>query len=1070
MKMDESRQRLLRQMIGQPPATATVSATDSPRVELASFAQRRLWFIEQLQQVQAPYTLHAVQHLRFAVDRRLLEEALREIVRRHEVLRTTFEMIDDEVVQRIQARPAIALDGIDLRAIPAPQREREAKQRMAQMLAQRFDLRRGPLLRAELYQMSGEEFLLLLAVHHIVFDWQSFQVFFQELDALYAAGMAGRMHGLPPVAEQYAAFAREQREQLIPARIEAEAAFWRTELARLPMLDLPLDRQRPGVPTFRGDQITLALPAALVQRLEQRAVAAQTTLFTVLLAGLAAALGRVCHQQDFALGLPFTGRDSQARQQAIGFFVDTLAVRLRWSDDPSADELLLQVREAMRRALMHRQLPFELLVQHLQIARDLGVNPVFQVGFQLMQQPMLRADSDGTVPARLSAMFDLCIDLWPQDGALRGRLQFNADIFDAPTIDLLGQAFAVALHWLAQPGQRLSELAFDSLALALPASLLAGESMTLDEQTCLDLMTEVTQREPDATAIEDANGQLSYRALMERIDSLAGVLAARGVAPGSIVVIELQRSLDLVLAQLAVMRAGAAFTCLDPEWPSERRMAMRTRTGTPLVINTDALPDLLCDSGSRPPARWPGPRDMAYVICTSGSTGEPKGVMIEHLGLLNVAHAQRRLFGLGKGRRVGQLAAPTFDASVFELILALCSGATLVISPPGIVVGETLHNFLTRSAVDTVVVPPSVLATCLPERCASLRLVCVAGESCPADLAERFGAGREFWNLYGPTETTIWATAGRVVVGAKVSIGKPIPNLCTVVLDEHGRVVPVGMAGELCIAGAGLARGYLQEPALTSRAFVPVTDALGGLGAVTAMGYGRVYHTGDLVRQLRSGELIFLGRTDRQLKVRGLRIEPEEIERVLRTHLEVTEVLVDAAEVHGEQVLVAYLQARPGRTAMLFEACRARLRARLPAYMCPSHFVALAEMPRTSSGKIDRRALPSPVSDDTTPLPPLAPATETERVVTELMQQLLHRPRVRADDDFFLIGGHSLAAVQLAARVKASFGVELSIAEVFAHSKVSSLAVHIDAIRSIPLSERLDEVPLVRLPREQAIP
>lgn len=1048
---------------GAPGADAAIP--HAPALAPASFAQRRLWFIEQLQQAHAPYTLHAVQHLRFAVDAGLLEEALRGIAQRHEVLRTTFELRDDEVVQRIAPRPRLPLRRVDLGAWPADQREHEAKRLMVQTLAQRFDLRAGPLLRTELYELGPQEFLLLVAVHHAVFDWQSFQVFFQELDALYAAALQGSVAALPP-PEQYAAFAREQRERLTPARIDAALAFWRAELAGLPMLDLPLDRPRPRLPSFRGDQRTLVLPAALVGRLQQRAQAAQVTLFTALLAGLAAALGRVCRQQDFALGLPLTGRDTPARQQAIGFFVDTLVVRLRWDDDPSNDDLLAAARDAMHRALAHRDLPFELLVQHLGLARDLGVNPLFQVGFQLMQSPLSRADSHGTDPARTSAMFDLCIDLWPQHAEVHGRLQFNADIFDAETVDALGQALLAALHWLAEPGRRWSALGLDERQGALAPSLLAGEVLALPEPSCLALIAEAAARHPEAIALEDADGRaLSYRALMPQVDELAAALAARGVVPGAVVVLEVPRSLALCLLQLAVMRAGAAFVCVDPAWPAERRAGVRQRTASPLVVDGPALQAL---RGAQPgpgggvPA-WPGPGDAAYLITTSGSTGEPKTVVVEHRGLLNVAHAQRRLFQLGAGRRVAQLSAPTFDASVFELVLALCSGATLAIAAPGIVAAAGLQDFLRARAIDTVVIPPSLLATAEPACCAGLRLICVAGEACPADLAERYGAGRGFWNLYGPTEATIWATAGRLAAGARVCIGRPIQNLATAVVDEQGRIVPLGTAGELCVAGAGVARGYLQAPEQTARAFVPAPPAL------AALGHQRMYRTGDLVRQLRSGELLFLGRIDRQLKVRGVRIEPEEIERVLREHAGAAEALVDAVPLHGEPVLVAYLCVADAEAPALFDACRAALRERLPASMCPSHFVAVPAFPRNSSGKVDRRALPAPGAGPAPSAAAPPPATETERLLAALMQQLLHRPGVAADDDFFRIGGHSLAAASLVSRMQAAFGIELSIADVFTHSTVAALAARVDRLKAdAPRRPAGDEVPLVRLPRAQA--
>lgn len=1059
----DARRRLLEQVIRQhAPRVAATAAPDEPRVEPASFAQRRLWLVEQVQQTEAPYTLHAVQRLRFRADARLLEEAIREIARRHEVLRTSFELVDDDIVQRVQPHPSLSLRSVDLRSLPPAERQAAALDSMSNTLRQRFDLRQGPLLRAELYTIGEGDDLLLIAVHHIVFDWQSFQIFFRELDAIYSALLANRPHGLPPIQEQYGAFAREQRLQLSADRMAAEVDFWRAELAALPTLDLPLDRVRPRVPTFRGSQLGLRLPATLVGRLRQRAVDGKATLFTALLVGLGAALGRVCRQRDFAIGLPATGRDSAGRQDALGFFVDTLVVRLRWADDATPDDLIAMGRDAMRRVLSHRRLPFELLVQHLHAERDLGLHPLFQVGFQLMQAPMTPSDGAHAIdPPRTGAMFDICIDLWPEERDLCGRVQFNEDVLDPGTVDMLCQAFTATLGWLSESQTSWSELGFDALAMSTPPSLLSGEARRLPARSCLELIAEVASRVPEAVAVKGQSRCITYGELVPYVERLAGALTARGLRRGAVALLEVPRSPELVLLQLAIMRAGAAFACADPTWPADRRAAVGRLLGAPLVVDPMVLAELASDLAAPIVGDWPDAHDLAYVIFTSGSSGEPKGVAIEHVGLANVAAAQRQLFGLGPGRCVGQLASPSFDASIFEITMALCSGATLAVAPSGVIAGDELTGFIRAAGVDAIVIPPSVLATADADQCHCLRLVTVAGESCPADLAERFGAGRTFWNLYGPTETTIWATAGRSIVGAKVAIGGPISNMSTAVVDERGRVVPIGVVGELCVSGVGLARGYLN-PASTERAFVPAPPALAMLS-----GSSRAYRTGDLVRQLRSGELVFVGRADRQVKVRGLRIEPEEVERVLRRHPDISDVLVDAVEVAGEAVLVAYLQTTTAEIDALLDACRGLLHAQLPVYLCPSHFVAVDTFPRLPSGKVDRAALPPP-GGQTAASPAVPLATEAERQLAAIVERLLHRAPVGATDNFFRIGGHSLAAAQLTARVRAAFGVEIRIADVFAHPTVSALAAYVTARRELSRHDMDDDVPLVPLPRAPA--
>lgn len=1051
----DPRRLLLERLIrdGDTGATPQLPAATA-RSEPASYAQRRLWFVDQLQQLDAPYTLHAVQRLPFAVDASLLERSINEIVMRHEVLRTTFTLREGEVLQDITAKLHIPLGLVDLQSLPETRRESEALRQMSLTIGRRFDLERGPLLRPELYRLAEQSSLFMIAVHHIVFDWQSFQVFFKELDAIYRAGAAGRPHALTNSQAQYVSLAREQRARLTPQRIKEEVKFWETELAGLSMLNLPIDRPRPRVPTFQGGQRQLQLPVALVQRLQQCAIQAQATLFGVLLSGLWAALGRLCGQDDFAIGLPVTGRDTEPRQDAIGLYVDTLVTRARWSGDPTATELIAAARAALGRCLAHRALPFEMLVQYLQPVRDLGVNPLFQVGFQLMQHPLPQGDSNGADPGRSSAMFDLCIDLWPQEQEIRGRIQYSADLFDSPTVDLLIRAFEEALLWLIEGNKRLSELSFDSGLQASQLSMINGETGALQGRSCLDLIAEAAHRHPDLPALEGSSQVLTYRELINRVDSLASAIESRDLPPGSIAIIELERSPDLICLQLALMRCRIAFSCLDPAWPIERRRGIVSEARSPLVIDAREWRGLRNANDAAPDLQPPDRSDSAYVIFTSGSTGRPKGVVIEHCGLLNVALAQRKIFGLGAGRRVAQLSSPTFDASVFETVLALCSGATLVVAPPGILVGDELERFLDASGIDSIVIPPSILTTMQTEACTSLRLICVAGESCPADLAERFSAGRAFWNLYGPTETTIWATYGRTPVGAKISIGRPIPNLRAMVIDSLSRIVPFGMVGELCVGGVGLARGYLNLDSLTRERFV---QGIAGFPE-------RFYRTGDLVRMTRAGELVFVGRVDRQVKVRGLRIEPEEVELVLRTDPEVDDVVVGTVPVGGEPALVAYLQSGTLNEALLIDRCRGLVRERLPSYMSPSHYVVLKVFARSDSGKVDLKALPAPTSVSSSTQSYVELTTAAEQQVATLMQQVLQVPRVGASHDFFGIGGHSLAAAQLVSRLRAFFKVELTIGDVFAHSMVSELAAHIESLTE-ERPEQVDEVQLVRLPR-----
>jgi amino acid adenylation domain-containing protein len=1047
----DERRRLLELRI-RGNAAARPKASEPPATDLApaSHGQSRLWFLEQLQQSETPYNLHAIQQLPFAVEPRVLEQSLREIVDRHEVLRTTIEIGSAGLLQRISPEPRVALSVFDLSMLPVGRAREEAIRKMSACFAERFDLSQGPLLRVELHRLPGNESLLLVVVHHIVFDGPSFQIFFRELSAIYGAQMAGRPHGLPPLRTQYAAFAKDQAARLTAERIEKEVAFWRQELESVPLLDLPFDRPRSPTPSFRGAIREVRIGRDLAQRLQRRASELKATIFTVLLASFWAALARICGQNDFALGLPVTGRDTPERQDAIGFYVDTVVVRPREEPDPTAEQAVIAAREALTRSIAHRGLPFEMLVLHLAPKRDLGVNPFFQVGFQWMEF-FTPAEADGQGLARSSAMFDLGLDLWPLGEGLGGRLEYNIDLFDPPTADLIVHAFEAALDWITGPSRNLRDLDLTQGLSAAQLSILSGPEVHAHAVTWMDLMREVAARQGEAIALEYEGRAVSYRELIVRVQHLAGSLVQAGVTPGAVVVLEMDRLLDLLEMQLATCWAGAAFTCVDPCWPKARREAIALELGQPLRINTQ-LASKLQKEAERPIPPAPIAGQTAYVIFTSGSTGQPKGVALAHAGLTNVALSQRMLFALGPGRRVAKLASPTFDASIFETTLALCSGATLVIARPGILAGGELEAFLDAKAVDTVVLPPSVLATLPPSAGNSLKLVCAAGEGCPTALAERFGRTAAFWNLYGPTEMTIWATSGHTPIGSRVAIGVPIANTTTFVMDAHGRPVPVGMLGELWVTGPGVAQGYLGRSELTAERFVTLPSGK------------RAYRTGDLVRQTRTGQLVFLGRTDRQVKVRGLRIELDEVEAVLRETPGVSEVVVEARTVAGLPTLAAYVLSDSTARDTLIDACRAQLGARLPKSMCPSHFVIVESLPRTQSGKIDRNALPALEGATTTAQAYLAPRSGTEAQVAELMAHVLRASRVGAEDDFFHIGGHSLAAVRLAARLRSAMGVQVTVAEVFAHSTVAALARHIDSLRSAPAPVG-EEVELRRLPR-----
>jgi amino acid adenylation domain-containing protein len=1059
MELSADRRALLELLVrGNSRPIQAAAAESSVVVKPASYAQRRLWLLEQIHPDQNPYTLHTVRQLTWKVDPTLLQRALDEIVLRHDILRTTFSVENGEPVQQIPPAAFNYHRFEDLRDLPETLRHETAIQRMSTIVARRFDLEHGPLLRTALYCLDENQWILLLAVHHIIFDGPSFNILFSELESVYGALSSGRTPSLTSPAVQYGDFAQAQRDALTPERVADELEFWRSELANLPMLDLPLSRPRSVMQNANGALRRFSISADLTLQLRKRATDQGVTLFTVLLAGAAATLSRLCGQDDFAIGLPVAGRDSAQLNKAIGFFVDTMVVRCGLRDNPTTNEIVDRIRDSLHRSLAHRALPFDLLVEHLRPVRDLEINPLFQVGFQLIQNAD-EIDEPGPfgIP-RSEAMFDLGLDLWTRDQRLEARLEYKSDIFDTATIELFVTTFQRTLEGFTDPQLHLNDLDW-SCTDETSLSIIEGEVQKLEHDSFWQLLLKVAESNPAAVALEGPDLRFTYQELVEVVSRLAGALRLRGVQAGSLVLLAMPRSVELVIMQLAVLRARAAFIPLDMNWPEMRRQSIVDAARPVLIVDLEmAVEQINQTTEAGTPEDLPDRDDAAYIIFTSGSTGTPKGVVLEHAGLLNVALAQRELFGLSPGRRVAQLASPSFDASVFELTLALGSGATLVVPPPDLLVGDELADFLESCEVDTVVLPPTLLASMQSADCSTLRLILVAGESCPVDLAKRWGEEREFWNLYGPTEATIWATFGRGEAGTRVPIGRPIPNITTLVVDAGLRPVPVGVAGELCLAGVGLARAYLNNPELTSEKFVHTP----------LLSSRRMYRTSDLVRQLPGGDLVFLGRTDRQSKIHGFRIEPEEIEVTLRKHPLVADCVVAIqADVENGSLLVAYLQSSEDKP-QLVEECRQLLRQTLPPYMIPNHFIFVRDFPRTSSGKIDHLALPRPeeIPRDTY----VEPTTETERRVAELMARATRLGRVGATDNFFAIGGHSLAAAELTRNINAVFKVNMTLREIFLNPTVSAMSALIDRMKQTEVPPEDFEVPLVRLPRKHENP
>ena len=1098
--LSPSKRALLERMLkGKAHEAPVLTIPRRPRTEGSplSFAQQRLWFIHQIDPASPAYNVPIALRLRGRLDREVLHRCLAEVARRHESLRTRFETKAGSPAQVIEADARLELPVVDLAHLPASARELEAQRLAGEEASAPFDLERGPLIRARLLRLAAEDHVFLLGMHHIVSDGWSMGVLVREVAALYEAFVAGRPSPLPDLPIQYADFAAWQRDALSGARLEGDLAYWRARLRPLPTaLDLAADRPRPSVQTFRGGVERVTVPADVANRMRALTRREGATLFMGLLAAFDALLARLASEDDITVGTGLANRTLPELEPLVGFFVNTLVIRASCAGDPSFRELLGRVREATLGAFSHQDLPFERLVEELQPARDLSRNPLFQVAFALQNAPLggfeLPGLSIDPVPAETGATrFDLEFHLWEEapGGGLDGYLFYSADLFDAPTVRLMAQRYLTLLAAaVAAPERRLSELPL--LTQEEDRQLIAWnqtrEGYSL-EACAHTLFESQAGRTPDALAVQMEHRRLTYRELNERANQLAHVLRRNGVGPDRIVGIFMERSLEMVVALLGIHKAGGAYLPLDPSYPKARLAFMLRDARARLLVTQTRLrgnlpeadvlaldPDeALLEGESRAAVPLGGAlkENLAYVLYTSGSTGNPRGVMVSHGALSNHMQWMARAFPLAASDAVLQRTSPSFDASIWEFFAPLISGARLFLAAEGAHHDASyLIETIRRHSITTLQMVPSLLSLLLEgegvRHCRSLKRVFCGGESLSPELRDRFFdlLPADLHNLYGPTEATIDATSwscGRSDTRRVVPIGRPIANFRAHVLDSHLRAAPVGVAGELHLAGTGLARGYLGDPALTAERFIPNPFA-GEPGA-------RLYRTGDAARRLADGAIEYLGRKDRQVKLRGLRIEPGEIESALAEHPAVLKAVVivledDPLPVKGpgfEPVdeesgggrrggaasrLAAYLVLRTGE-ALSADALRSFLAGRLPRFMIPSIFQTLPSLPLTPNGKIDRRALRELGRAAPPPGGAVAPRTPAEREVARVWKEVLGVQEVGATDNFFDLGGHSLLATQVIARLRAALAVEVPLRAIFEAPTVESLAAFIEQAR-----------------------
>ncbi|MFI9051728.1 amino acid adenylation domain-containing protein [Streptomyces sp. NPDC053427] len=1080
---------------------------DRPELVPLSFAQRRLWFLHRLEGPSATYNMPMAIRLSGDLDHTALQAALLDVLERHESLRTVFGEADGVPYQRV-----LETVELDLPVVTATEDDLAAQ--LERIATHAFDLATEIPLRVTLLELSPTEHVVALVLHHIAADGWSVAPLAKDLGRAYTARTADRAAEWPAALPvQYADYVLWQQQLLGSVEepdsvISRQVAYWKDALAGIPeRLDLPADRPHPAVATYAGGVVPFALGAEVHRSAVALARETGSTVFMVVQAALAALLHKLGAGTDIPIGSPIAGRTDQALDDLVGVFVNTLVLRTDVSGDPSFRELLGRVRETDLAAYAHQDVPFEHLVEVLSPARSLSHHPLFQVLLAaedvdagLVELPgltsSLRPLGTGTAKFSLSVSYS---ELHLDDGSPAGidcRIEYSADLFDQDSAQriaaYLSQFLAEAVHHADRP-LRDVELLTAPARHQIVAEWNATAHKTAEHaHTLTDLLEAQAARTPDRTAVAFEGAELTYADLFARADRLAALLTHRGAGPEGVVAVAVPRSLDLIVALLAVLKSGAAYLPIDPDDPTERTafvlgdarpvLLLVTEETSALLAGTDAAPERIvldspetrtrlarpADDAERPESGRPAagllPRHPAYVIYTSGSTGRPKGVLVPHEGIVNRLLWMQDQYHLTGDDRVLQKTPSSFDVSVWEFFWPLIAGAGLVVARPG---GHKdpayLAALIDEQQVTTAHFVPSMLRAFLAQptaaACASLRQVMCSGEALTADLTQSFQASLDIplHNLYGPTEASVDVThhaCAPQTGDAHPPIGRPIWNTQVYVLDAGLAPVPVGVVGELYLAGTGLARGYLNRPGLSAERFV--ANPFGGPGE-------RMYRTGDLVRWSSEGELEYLGRADSQVKVRGFRIELGEIEAALTAHEDIAQAAVIVREDRaGDQRIVAYVVPEAER-AVEPSALRQRLSEMLPEYMVPSAVVGLESLPLTASGKLDRRALPAPVLD----VAPTgrAPRTPQEEALCGIFAEVLGVDRVGAEDSFFELGGHSLLATRLVSRVRSVLGVELSVRAVFEAPTVAGLAERLSggagarpALRAV--ADRPESIPL----------
>jgi amino acid adenylation domain-containing protein len=1042
---------------------AVTSQKDIPKLptnalKQLSFAQQRLWFLGQIENSNATYNMPMSLQLEGKLNVDALFESLAYVIDRHESLRMYFPTVEGQPKIRIKNIENFNILSVqDLSNLDQPTQSIMVQTLINNHVQEPFNLKTGPLFKAKLLQLKDDQFILLLNMHHISSDGWSIGIFIRELCHAYLTFSQGQKPTLEPLPIQYSDFATWQRNWLQGEVLETQINYWKKQLKDAPpRLELPTDYPRPPIQSYKGSHYSHTLTPELTEQLKTLSQQEGVSLYMLLLAVFNLLLSRYSRQDDLCIGSPIANRPHPQTEGLIGFFANTLVLRNQIKSEQSFQQFLHQTRQTCLDAYQHQDIPFEFLVEQLKPVRSLSYNPIFQVMFavenndsEALNLPGLKIEwIDSSYPF---AKFDLSLLALESDGQLNCNWEYATDLFETITIQRMAEHWEVLLQQIVtNPQQTISTLSWLTKADQKQLELWNQTNTNYpQDKTLVDLFEEQVNKTPDNIALVFEEQSLTYQELNQKANQLAHFLHQNyQIKPDTLIGICIERSLDMAIALLAVLKAGAAYVPIDSNYPEERIKYILENSKISLLLTQSFINDKLSGFFSEFSgqlinldrlnfesfpchnlALQSKPNDLAYVIYTSGSTGQPKGVMVEHKGLCNLALVEIETFDVHPSSRVLQFASFSFDAFIWEVLMAWGGGATLYLgNKDNLMPGLPLVERLRDDAITHITLPPSALAVLPWENLPSLQTIIVAGEACSPELVKKWSQGRNFFNGYGPTEGSVCATIAKYTsFEEKITIGRPIPNVQVYILDSHLQPVSIGVPGELHIGGAGLARGYLDRPDLTAEKFIEVNL----LGKIE-----RIYKTGDLAKWQNDGNIEFLGRIDHQIKLRGFRIELGEIEAVLLKHPAIKEVIVNLHKTENNQQLVAYVTGE--LIDDLSQQLKQHLKTHLPDYMIPSQIIRLDEFPLTPNGKIDRQALPHPNHESQSLYE--APRNNIEQQLTEIWSLIVECEKISIHDNFFDLGGHSILAIKLLNEIQKNFNQELSLTSLFQNPTIAQLA------------------------------